>query len=114
MGSGQYGKVYSAEDTNTGEKVAVKIMVKDKSNIFSYLVNEDQYTKDALIREIEIMKALNSPNIIRFLDVHETKNNIYIFQEMANDGTLKSYLNKGKLDEDKARYFISQLVIGFS
>lgn len=35
------------------------------------------------------MKALKSPNIIQFLDVHETKNNIYIFQEIASDGSLK-------------------------
>lgn len=52
LGTGQYGKVYLAEDTANTEKVAVKIIDKQKSIFIITLVNEDQYTKDALIREI--------------------------------------------------------------
>lgn len=52
LGTGQYGKVYLAEDTANNEKVAVKIIDKQKSIFILTLVNEDQYTKDALIREI--------------------------------------------------------------
>ena len=45
-----------------------------------FLVIGDEYGKNALIREIEIMKNLKSPNIIQFVDIQETSNNIYIFQ----------------------------------
>lgn len=31
------------------------------------IVYEDKYTKDALVREIEIMRNLKSPNIIQFI-----------------------------------------------
>lgn len=34
------------------------------------------------------MQNVKSPNIIEFYDVAETENNIYIFQELANQGTL--------------------------
>lgn len=59
------------------------------------------------------MKAIHSPNIINFLEVHETKNNIYIFQELANGGTLKDLLDKGSLSEEKAILYSAQLVRGF-
>lgn len=53
-----------------------------------YLVYDDEYTKNALVREIEIMKNVKSPNIIQFIEIQQTPNNIYIFQELANGGTL--------------------------
>lgn len=40
------------------------------------------------------MKNLKNPNIIQFIDIQETPNNIYIFQELAGDGTLYQILRK--------------------
>jgi serine/threonine protein kinase len=46
------------------------------------------------------MKKLKSKNIIRFLDVHETKSNYYIMLELANEGSFRDILNsKQKLTE---------------
>ena len=40
------------------------------------------------------MKNLKSPNIIELFEVHETMNNIYIIQELADEGTLKNLMNE--------------------
>lgn len=66
---------------DTNESVAVKIIKKAE-------IYDDEYTKNALVREIEIMKNVKSPNIIQFIEIQQTPNNIYIFQELANGGTL--------------------------
>lgn len=60
------------------------------------------------------MKAVRSPNIINFLAVHESQNNVYIFQELANEGTLGELLDsKGPFPEEKTIQYCGQLLRGF-
>lgn len=61
------------------------------------------------------MKNLKSPNIIQFLEVHETANNIYIIQELADSGTLKTLMMKHQngFKEPEALSLIMQMVNGF-
>lgn len=61
------------------------------------------------------MKNLKSPNVIQLLEVHETSNNVYIFQELAGDGTLKTLMKDHPqgLEEPAAIKYIIQLVNGF-
>ena len=48
-----------------------------------------------LIRsEIEIMKKLDNPHIAKFIDTHESLNNIYIVMEYCDGGTFTNYLYK--------------------
>jgi serine/threonine protein kinase len=47
------------------------------------------------------MKKLKSKNIIRFLDVHETKSNYYIMLELAGDGTFRDILLSKKILTEK-------------
>lgn len=62
------------------------------------------------------MKLLKSKNIIKLLDVHETKNNYYLVQQLANDGTFDSLLNQTperRFKETHAITFMTQLLNGF-
>lgn len=60
------------------------------------------------------MKRLKSTNIIKFLDVHETKNNFYIILELAKGGTLRTNLRKiGRIDEKSAMKCLIQILNGF-
>lgn len=47
------------------------------------------------------MKNVKSPNIIQFIEIQQTPNNIYIFQELANGGTLAEVLKNSKRFEEK-------------
>ena len=76
----------------------------------------DEYIKNAIVREIEIMKNLQSPNIIKLFEVHETVNNIYIIQELADEGTLRNLMagHPHGFSEEAALPLIVQLITGFA
>ena len=61
------------------------------------------------------MKNLKSPNIIELLEVHETQNNVYIIQELADEGTLRTIMKEHPhgFSEEIALIYIMQLVNGF-
>ena len=44
------------------------------------IVNSDEYLKNALIEEIQILQTLQSENIVEVYDVLESSNNYYIIQ----------------------------------
>ena len=62
LGSGHFSVVKEGTLKKTGEKFAVKIIDKRK------LGNQ----KDRLMKEVEILEALDHSNIIKLLDIYET------------------------------------------
>ena len=62
------------------------------------------------------MQNVKSPNIIEFYDVAETENNIYIFQELANQGTLTDMTSRKefrRFTEKEVIDCLAQLLNGF-
>lgn len=83
-----------------------------------FLVLEDEYTRNAFEQEIRIMMKLKSENIIKILDVNETKSNFYVILEIANQGTLRDIMknrkaNKQPLTENEVIKYVIQLLNGF-
>ena len=68
---------------------------------------------ELLKREIEILKIVQHPNIIRLLDVFENHDQIFIVMECLKGGDLFSYLDKRnfKISEDRARSILHQLAL---
>lgn len=61
------------------------------------------------------MKNLKSPNIIECLEVHETANNVYIVQELADEGTLRDMIkSKKSFPEKEGLVYIMQMLTGFA
>jgi calcium-dependent protein kinase len=85
IGSGSFGEVFRGRDETTGEIVAIKIVKKK-------LIMQDKYLEEGLKSEMSIMKKLKSPNIVRYVDIAETHNNFYIFQEYCDSGDLAGFL----------------------
>eukprot|EP00793_Prasinoderma_coloniale_P000668 PRCOL_00003818-RA len=63
VGEGTYGMVYMARDKETGEIVALKKVRMDK---------EKEGVPITAIREIKILKALNSPYIVKLKEIVRT------------------------------------------
>lgn len=42
------------------------------------------------------MKSLKHPNIVQLYDVKKSSNNIYLFQELCDKGSLQDVLNNRK------------------
>ena len=78
LGQGSFGNVYLAENIYTKEKVAIKKLYKTL----------DITTESEIINEIEILKNLNHPNIVKVLEFYKTDQAYYIVSEYCNGGEL--------------------------
>ena len=105
IGEGTFGKVKLGIHIPTDEQVAIKILEKDKI--------QDKEDLERISREINFLKKLNHPNIIKIYDIIENSKNFYIIMELANNGELFKYIvKKKKLEETEASYFYYQLILG--
>ena len=102
IGKGKFSVVSSAIHKKTGKKVAVKIVQKSSLN---------EQDMELLFREIEILKLCQHINIIRLLDVFESKDYMYMILELLEGGDLFTYLEKRhfRLPEEKVSKIIRSL-----
>ncbi|XP_036031901.1 sperm motility kinase 2B-like [Onychomys torridus] len=99
LGRGQFSEVKRAFHIPTVSWVAVKI-----------LRNQKKYA--SLIKsEINIMKSLTHPNIIKLFHVVQTRETTYLVMEHASEGDLLHHiLDLGHLEESKARRLFTQIL----
>ncbi|KAM9298861.1 serine/threonine-protein kinase SIK2 [Gastrophryne carolinensis] len=95
LGKGNFAVVKLARHRITKTEVAIKII--DKSQL-------DAVNLEKIYREVQIMKMLDHPHIIKLYQVMETKNMLYLVTEYAKNGEIFDYLaNHGRLNESEAR-----------
>lgn len=89
---GAFGKVQKCVKIATGEELAVKIL--DKSEM-------EEKEKVRLKFEIDILKNLDHPNILRLYEVFEDKKYIYLVTEYCMGGELFDEILKRKTFTEK-------------
>ena len=103
LGGGTFGTVRLAINRQTNEKVAIKILDKTK------MTNYDD--KKRLEKEINILKKIHHPNIVKLFCVIETERIIYLVMEYIKGNELFHYiLMRKKLEEEEACYFFLQII----
>ncbi|XP_060689887.1 serine/threonine-protein kinase SIK1 isoform X2 [Hemiscyllium ocellatum] len=94
LGKGNFAVVKLARHRVTRSRVAIKII--DKTRL-------DPGNLQKIYREVQIMKLLNHPHIIKLYQVMETKDMLYIVTEFAQNGEMFDYLSaNGPLSESEA------------
>lgn len=68
IGEGSYGMVMKARDRLSGNEVAVKLINKSDSSPKS----------SEMINEVEILKTLDHPNIVKLLEIYESDKYIFM------------------------------------
>ncbi|OBZ79927.1 putative serine/threonine-protein kinase fhkC [Grifola frondosa] len=104
LGSGSFATVHLAMDTSAHKQAACKC-IKRKSN--------DKLAK--VRKEVDILLALNHPNINMVRAATNDDNFLYIFLELCTGGDLFSYIvshTDSKLCEGEAKYIMFQLMKG--
>ena len=92
IGKGTFAKVALCRDFSTNKEYAVKIFEK-KSLLETCQPNR---TKIAIINEIEIMRKMIHPNIIRLYEVYEGLHHIYLVMDLLKGGELfETIVNNG-------------------
>lgn len=84
LGKGKYGLVKQAVHKRTNRECAVKIIKKKELSLKDF---------ELLKREIEVLKVCQHPSIIRFYDVFENQDYIYIVMECLKGGDFFTYLS---------------------
>ncbi|KAJ6482982.1 kinase-like domain-containing protein [Mycena vitilis] len=105
LGEGEFGKVKLGLHCQWGEEVAVKLIRRG---------NVDTAVRMSKVeREIEVLRTLKHPNIVRLYDVIETDKYIGIIIEYASGGELFDHILAHRyLRERDASKLFSQLISG--
>ena len=102
LGEGSFGKVKLAVHKVSGQKVALKIISRQK------LVTRDMAGR--IEREIQYLQLLRHPHIIKLYTVITTPKEIIMVLEYAGGELFQYILDHGKLREEQARKFFQQIV----
>ena len=82
LGNGSYGKVYKAMNLKTENLVAIKSVKKKK----------DKEDEDKIVsNEIDLLKRLSHPNIVKIYEFYDIKDNYYLITEYCKYGELYKY-----------------------
>ncbi|XP_010478282.1 PREDICTED: CBL-interacting serine/threonine-protein kinase 18-like [Camelina sativa] len=106
LGHGSFAKVYLAQNIKSGDKVAIKVIDKEKimkSGLVAHIK-----------REISILRRVRHPYIVHLFEVMATKTKIYFVMEYVRGGELFNAVAKGRLPEETARRYFQQLVSSVS
>ena len=102
LGKGRFAVVRLARHVFTGERVAVKVIDKTKL---------DDVSRDHLYKEVNCLKLVQHPHIVRLYEVIDTVTKLYLILELGDGGDLYDViLKKGPLREDDAKACFRQIL----
>lgn len=105
IGEGTFGKVKLGTHILTGERVAVKVLEKER------IVEVADVERVA--REVHILKLIRHPHIVQLYEIIETRRQLYLIMEYASGGELFDYIvASGRVQEPEACRFFHQIVAG--
>eukprot|EP00434_Breviolum_minutum_P014128 symbB.v1.2.012456.t2/scaffold858.1/size157433/4 len=105
IGEGTFGKVKLGTHILTGEKVAVKILEKERI--------VDVADVERVAREIHILKLVQHPHIIQLYEIIETPRQLYLIMEFCSGGELFDHIvEQGRVKEAEASRFFHQIMAG--
>ncbi|KAJ1897803.1 Calmodulin-dependent protein kinase cmk2 [Kickxella alabastrina] len=97
LGAGTFGEVREATFNPDGRQVAIKVIKK------AAMTTDEQM----VLKEIDIVRHLNHPNIVKLLDWFESKDKYYLVFQLCTGGELFEKLSDyGHFTEDDARKLI--------
>ena len=104
LGEGSFGTVYLAQNKYTNEKVAMKEIKKSNKDLLS----------DGEIRdEIDILKKLDHPDIVRIIESFNTRESYFLVTEYCEGGELFDQV-RNQLSETQIAVIFKQLLSGLA
>ncbi|KAI9359146.1 kinase-like domain-containing protein [Pilaira anomala] len=91
LGIGAFSKVYLAEHVEHGEKVAIKVINKNR-------LRENMRVKTSIEREVGVLKFLNHEHIVQLEATMETENHLCIVLEYVQGEELFDFVQRMHTD----------------
>jgi len=103
VGKGGYGEVKKVVHKITGETRAMKIIKKESC---------DEKYLESLTNEINILRMLDHPNIIKLYEIYQDSACIYLITEFMGGGDVYQVLNRKRiLNESQAAKVLKQVLL---
>ncbi|OUS48524.1 kinase family protein [Ostreococcus tauri] len=104
LGRGSFATVWRATCAKTSAVVAVKEIDCERLS---------RKLKESLRLEVEVMRRMREENILRFIDMANEGETVYIVLEYCAGGDLSQFIRRnGRMNETSARRFMLQLARG--
>ncbi|CAN8254613.1 unnamed protein product [Cochlearia groenlandica] len=104
IGSGSFSVVWEGRHLVHGTVVAIKEIAMGRLN---------KKLQDSLMSEIFILKKINHPNIISFIDMIEAPGKVNLVLEYCKGGDLSMFIQRhGRISDATAKHFMHQLAAG--
>ena len=103
LGEGSYGAVFRVKNKDTGIYRAMKkFFIQNK---------QDKSKEKELLNEIEMLKKLDHPNIVKVFESYNTKEGYYIITEYCKGGELfDKIMSEAPFEESAAAYIMYQIL----
>ena len=102
LGSGAFGEVWLVHHKDLDRDFAMKIIKKRKNRV---------HDEKEFLNEIEILKKLDHPKILKIVEFYSTLKKYYIITEYCYEGELFNEIIKvGRFDEGQAAFIIDQIL----
>ena len=100
LGEGAFGVVFLGTEKETGLNRAIKAIERSKIKNFQRFYNE-----------VNALKTLDHPHIIKLFEVYEDETNVYLVQELCEGGELFDFIVEQEfLTEDIAATVFHQIM----
>lgn len=100
LGEGSFGSVWLVKHSITGKQYAMKIIQKSPYSDTKQIINE-----------IEILKQLDHPNILKVLEFHLDVDKFYIITDYCKEGELFNEISEKQIFTEKQTEFIIYQVL---
>ena len=105
LGQGTFGKVKLGVYIPNNEKVAIKILEKNR------ITEKDDEIR--VKREFDMLAQFSHPNVILVAEIFESEESYYSVMEFCEGGELFNYIvKKSRLSEEESSFFFYQLING--
>lgn len=106
LGRGSYGEVYAATHHATRARRAVKSV--GKASLRRYVTNVTGFVR----REVDILRRLDHPNVVRLYEAYEDENTIHLVLELCEGGDLleRVAVARERLPEREAAVLLMQML----
>ena len=101
LGKGTYGEVFLVKHNSTGIIRAMKVIDKNC---------EEELSDEEILNEINILKKIDHPNIMKIFEFYSTQTTYYLILEFCEGGNLYDFVYSNKLSEFQVIYIMFQII----